>query len=251
MSHLGFHIRFRLEDDSVIAGTIEERRMLARAVLELGRPYNLYAFGYPDTHVHLAARIDRAGAGHLARMIESSLKQRLALKAGFVQYKPKPIEDNHHLYRTVRYVLQQVERHGVNTDPRREGSSLPDLLGMRLVGRYTVANLRRWLPRLARPDFLECMGLTDLAPADDQLELLLPAALAAGCRSDLTGRSRAVLDLRRAILEIVGDRLGTAAAAELLGINARAIQRLRARPVDDELVQAIRLQLGLARPFAV
>ena len=34
MSRLGYHIRFRLLDDSVIASDLAERRILARVILE-------------------------------------------------------------------------------------------------------------------------------------------------------------------------------------------------------------------------
>lgn len=249
MNTLGFHIRFRLLDDRVIAPTIAARRILARTILELGRDHGLYAFGCADTHVHLAARVDRATAGRLTGAIESSLRQRLALPVGFTQHPPKPIVDQHHLIGTIRYVLRQLSRHGVSSDPRSEGTSLPDLLGLRLIGAYTRTNMQRWLPRLGLPDWLEALGVTELAPADGPLGRILPAALAAGCRTDLAGSRPEVVALRGAIVAVIGDRLTTREIAALLHKTPRAIQLLRKRPVDEELAQAIRLQLGLALPF--
>lgn len=249
MSGLGYHIRFKLRDDRVIAPTMRGRRILARTVLEHGRAYNLYAFGYPDTHVHLAARVDRGDAGRLTHAIEASLRQRLGLTIGFVQYEPKLLSDQHHLTSTVRYILAQADRHGVTSDPRREGSNLPDLLGLRLLGRYTRDNLERWLPRLGLPDFLEPLGVTVLAPARAPVEDIIPATLAAGCRADLVGSSREVVALRRAAAEILADHLRTTAAAAMLGISPRGLQRLRERPIDTSLVRAIELQLGLELPL--
>lgn len=245
MSRLGHHIRFRLGDDSAIASTIEERRVLARTVLEYGRRFDLYAFGYPDTHVHLAARVDRAGAGRLAHAIEVSLKSRLALTVGFVQYPPRALVDNSHLYNTVKYVLRQVDRHAIEGDPYREGSTIPDLLGLRTVGAYTVENLRRWLPRLRQHDYLELLGVTDLAPSDGRVEDVIPAALAAACLTSIEGSKREVVALRRAIIEVIGERLHTVDVAALLGCSRREVERRRAKPFDAKLVQAIRLQLGL------
>lgn len=249
MTRLGYHMRFHLIDDGVIASTIGERRILARAILEQGRHFDLYAFGYPDTHVHLAARVDRAGAGRLTHAVEVSLRRRLGLTVGFMQYPPKPLVDNQHLYSTVRYILRQADRHGVEGDPRCEGSSLPDLLGLRLLGAYTAQNVRRWLPRLRQPELLECLAVTEFAPADGQVEQVLPAALAAGCVADLRGRAAETVALRRAVVEVLGDRLRTPEVANMLGLSSRGVQLLRKKPVRSELVLAIRLQLGVQLPW--
>lgn len=245
MSRLGYHVRFRLSDEGAIVTTIEERRVLTRAILEVGERFDLYAFGFPDTHVHLAARVDRAGAGRLAHAVEVALKRRLRLSVGFAQYTPKPLADNAHLYSTVRYVLRQVERHGVEADPFREASNLHDLLGLRTLGAYTRENIRRWLPRLRQHDFLQLLGVTELAPCDGRVENILPAALAAGCVPQLTGSSREVVALRRAIIEVIGERQSAVETAALLGCSRREVARRRVKPFDPALVRAIRLQLCL------
>ena len=198
--------------------------------------------------MHLVARVGRAQAGRLTHNIEVSLKRRLGLSVGFVQYPPKPFADNRHLYSTVRYVLRQAEHHDVECDPHQEGSNLPDLLGLRVLGRYTRDNVARWLPRLRQPDLLECFGRTELAPDDGQLDQVLEAAMAAGCRNDLQGSSREVVTLRRAVVEVVGDRLRSVELADMLGLSRRSVELLRRKPVERELVQAIRLQLGLLLP---
>lgn len=250
MSELGYHLCFRLRNDAVIASTIQERRVLARVVLDQGRGRGLYAFGYPDTHVHLAARVDRAEAGRLLHGVEVSLKRRLGLGTGFVAHDPIPLRDNHHLYNTVRYVLRQGERHGVDVDPGREASNVPDLLGLRVLGGYTRTNLRRWLPRLQTADFLEALGASSLAPSEGEVDDVIPAALAAGCRAELSGASREVVALRRAIVDVIGDRRTCREMAALFGQTRRNVELLRTRPVDEQLARAIRLQLDLGRHSA-
>ena len=245
MSRLGYHIRFRLRDDGVIAATMEERRVLARCILEHGRSFALYAFGYPDTHVHLVARVERRGAGRLAQAIEVSLKRRLGLSTGFAQHEPRPLIDNAHMYNTVRYVLRQTERHKLDVDPLREGSNLLDLAGLRVLGSYTADNVRRWLPRLGRHELLEMLGVAELVPVDGEVDQVIPAAMAASCCSSLTGSTREVVALRHAIIEVIGRRLPARDIAALLDCSRREIERRRQRPADPGLVRAIRLQLCL------
>lgn len=246
MTNLGYHICVRLNDRRVIAPSIQERRILARVVLDQGRAHDLYVFGYPDTHLHLAARCDRLQAGRLAHNVGVSLKRRLRLPVGFSQYPPKPIEDNRHLANTIRYILRQSEHHGLDNDPGREGCSVPDLLGMRTIGQYTARNVQRWLPRLKRAELLEMLAVASLEPSDEPLHAIIPAALAAGCRNDLKGSDRAMVALRRAVVSIVGERLSTPALADMLAVSDRSIYWLRKQPLDQDLVTAIRLQLGLA-----
>lgn len=250
MTQLGYHLRFHLRDDSVIAPDLERRRVLARVIIEHGRHAGLYAFGYPDTHVHLAVRATRQDAGRLTRNIESALRQRLKLEVGFVQYPPKALVDQGHLTTTVKYILRQVERHSLALDPRREGTSLPDVLGMRPLGAYVADNLAQWLPRLGRGTWLELLGFPALSPCGGTPEQVLAATLAAGCRADLRGRTPEVVALRRAALEVLGTGLKTGPTADLLEVSDRSVQWLRAQPVDTVIVRAIQLQLGLSRSLA-
>ena len=149
------------------------------------------------------------------------------------------------LYNTFTYILQQDRRHGLDLDPFRDASNLPDLLGLRLLGRYTAALVRRHLPRIRRSQLLEYLGLPDLAPAEAPLDLLVPATAAAVGRLELEGRTRDVTDARRAVIEIAGTCLGHTRIARLLGITRRSVYRIRTRPLDAGLVSAIRLQVAL------
>jgi hypothetical protein len=110
---LGHHIRLRLEDDRVIAPTADQRRLVARVVLDQSRRYNLLAISLADAHLHGEVVCDRQAAGRLSYGVEASLKQRLSLPVGFVQYDPEPIRDARHLRNTFRYILTQHQRHGL------------------------------------------------------------------------------------------------------------------------------------------
>jgi hypothetical protein len=142
-------------------------------------------------------------------------------------------------------VLEQSTHHGLEWDPLHEACNLPDLLGMRPLGAFTAAVVRRHLPRVTRQDLLSCMQVAALQTADGPVELIPRAALAAAALPSLKGKSPDVLAARRAALEVIGSRLSPATLADLFGVTTHAIRELRRRPADARLVQAIRLQLGL------
>ncbi|MFN2168145.1 MAG: hypothetical protein ACK2U9_18030 [Anaerolineae bacterium] len=247
MAPLGHHIRIRLEDSRVIAHSADQQRVVARVVLAQGQACGLLAFGLPDTHLHLQARCDLRAAGRLSQRVGASLKQRLGLPVRFVTYPHEPIRDQRHLFNTLRYVLTQHVRHGLDPRAVLEATNLPDLIGLRLLGGYTRDHIARCLPRVQRATFLEWAGLTGLQSAEGPLDEVLAATLAATALPRLTGRSVPVLQARRALMEVVGPRLPTADLAALLGVTERTLYRFKHHPVDMALVRAIRLQLGLRR----
>ena len=82
-------------------------------------------------------------------------------------------------------------------------------------------------------------------PADDPLDRVVEAGMAAAGLSSLHGNACEIIDIRRAVIQVVGRRLSTETLAKLLKIDRRTVQRLRGKPADRQLVEAIRLQLGL------
>jgi hypothetical protein len=205
----------------------------------------LLAFGLADNHLHLLLACARELAAQLAKVVELSLRRRLALPVPFGPAHLTPVEDSRHLDRAFRYVLRQPERHGIDGDPHREASSLPDLLGLRPLGGFTAANVRRELPRIKRHDLLELLGVADLQPADGPVEWTVEATLAAAALPSLAGTARAIVVARRAALSVLSDRVPPRRAAEALGICDRTLRRTRRAPVDAALVEAIRGQLRL------
>ena len=213
-------------------------------MLHHGQRYDLLAMALADSHLHIEALCDRVAAGRFAHGIEASIKQRLRLPVGFAQYAPEPIGDHRHLRNTFKYILTQQSRHGLRADPLFEASNVPDLLGLRLLGRYTLDNVRRWLPRVSRSDVLEWLCLSEPGLADGPLEQLEVATQAAACLDNLRGSSQAVVRARRAMVEIIGSRASSGEVAQVLGIGLRTLRWLRTRDADPDLVMAIRLQLG-------
>jgi hypothetical protein len=242
---LGQHIRLRRKDSSVIAPTVREQRIVARAVLERGEAFGLLAFSAADTHLHMETACDHQAGHEYARRVEIAVTRRLG-PVGFARPQVDEIHQQWHLHNLCDYILRQNKRHAIeDLDPLRECSNLPDLLGARLLGAYTLENLKRALPRFHEGDFLRLMGVESLEPADGPLELLPAAAAAAVCTLDLSTLSADAIAALTAAVRVGGDRLPTTALARLLGISRRTVHRMRDRPVSDALVQAVRLQIGL------
>ena len=242
---LAHHLCMRLANDAVIAAGPRERRMLARVVLAKGSEMGLLGFGLADNHLHIESACDRCAAGKLAQAVGSGLKQRLRLDAPFVPAFIKPVEDARHLYATFRYVLRQPAHHRLDADPLREASNLPDLLGLRTLGAYTRANVRRHLPRIRGAELLELLGVHELAAADGPLDRLFEATLAATALPALAGSAPEVCAARAALVAVAAGRVRSEVLAGLLGVSCRTVSRLQAGSADPELTSAIRLQLGL------
>lgn len=245
MACIGQHIFIRLRDDRVIAPSTNHRRILARAVLKVGRDFGLLAFSAADTHLHLENVGRRDEGVELARRTKLSLWYQLSPGVRFTEPAMEEIKDQHHLSNAFTYILKQERRHGLDMDPLRDASNLPDLLGMRLLGQYTSSRVRQHLPRIKRAHLLECLGVQDLTPVDGPSDPVARAAAAAVGRAELTGRATEVTEARRAVIEIVGSGFGCTRTAALLGINRRTVYKLRQRPADAKLVAAVRLQLAL------
>lgn len=242
---LGYHLCLKLDDNRVIAPTPAERRVVASTILEHGERFDLLAFGLADTHPHLLAPRPREDAGELARRVEISLVKRLKLDVGFARPYFKPVVDGSHLNRAFIYILEQNAHHGLEWDPLHEASNLPDLLGLRDLGRYTAANVRRHLPRMTRSRLLDCLRLNELEPQSEPLEHLPLAAMAALGLPDLVGQRTRVVSARQAIIQLAGTRLKSRELAQWLDLSMREVQRLRTHLPNADLQQAIRLQLGL------
>ncbi len=245
MTPLGHHITLRLRSDRVLTPTPVHRRIAARVILEQGREAKLINFSIPDTHAHINVACGGAASNELARRIELSLGRRLHLPVGFERARVKPIRDLWHQTNLFAYVFNQYRHHGLDWDPYFEATNLPDLLGLRLIGAYAIVNVQRALPRVRQKQLLEWFGCDTIPSADGPMERLLDAAVVAAALPSLSGSSRAVLAARRAAFEIADGQLRQNELTELLRISRASLHRLRQRPVDQRLVEAIRLQLGL------
>ena len=244
MSSLGTHLRLTPRS-AQLGVTVRARRLIARAVLRLGRTFGLLAFGTADNHFHARLLCGVRNAIECGRRLALSFGKQLGLVDGFEPAFAKPISDLRHAYTSFDYVHRQDERHDLEPDPGAEGTSLPDLLGLRPLGAYLVTNVRRYLPRVQRWQLLQRLGVAEFEACDGPLEMVPEAARAASALTTLAGKGADAMDARRAAVEVIGDRLTQRQTSSLLDISKSALHRLRERAVDNRLVSAIRLQLGL------
>jgi hypothetical protein len=233
----------RLVDDRVIARTPAELRLASRILLEQGGASCLLSFCVVDTHVHAVPACSRAEAGCFARRAEGSLRKRLRLPP-FERARFRPIVEQSHLRAAVLYVLRQAHRHGSLLDPAHEGSSLPDLLGFRVLDTELPARLRAYLPRLRADDVAPGL-VSKLMTLTPSLDLLAEAAAAAIGVASLAGRQPVVVAARRAAVHAVGAVADPKRIAGLLQVEARVVRRLLREQPDARLVTAIGRQLRL------
>lgn len=245
----------RLRDDRPITRNVGELRTLARVVLEQGERRGLLAFGAADDHLHAELATDRATAGFFAHYVASSLRWRLGLGVPFERARIRPLADQRHAYNTFHYVQRQDTRHEVGRDLFREATSLPDLLGLRVCASGITRRVREHLPRIDRRALLAHLpvyarddgseALDERTGLPTRLDLLAEAACAAFALHDLRGRSPDACRARRAAVHAAGPSACSREVAEHLGIGTRALQSLRAQPIDETAIRAVTLQLRL------
>ncbi len=240
---LGFHVTLRLEDDRAIATTVPALRVVSRVVLAQGEQRGLLAFGAADNHLHALLVTDRVSAGTFARYVESALRWQLRLGARFERARIRPLQDQRHAYNTLHYAHRQDARHAAGVDSAREGTSLPDLLGLRVLGTSLVARVRAHLPRVRREDLIAALPPDAIADNGSfELEVLPDAAAAALALPDLSGRCVDSFRARRAAVHAAGREVRGKLIADVLRIGVRAVQSMRAQPDEPFLVRAVKLQ---------
>jgi len=229
-------------------------RTLARVLLSQGQSRGLLAFGAADDHIHAVLRADRASAGAFALYVETALSWQLGLGVRFGPARIRPLHDQRHAYNTFHYVHRQDVRHDLHLDLAREGTSLPDLLGLRVLDTTLAARVREHLPRVRRGDLVTHFPAAEAAleamevGAPVALDDVVDAAAAAFALPHLGGRSRDASQARRAAVHAAGPDVTTHQLRELLPISRRAIQSLRTGALDAPLIRAVRGQAALKLP---
>jgi hypothetical protein len=256
MSDLGHHIMLRCDDDRVLAPSVAARRALACAVYRTAAPFPLLCFGAADNHLHLVVLCDRQQAVELVGRLKRSLRWALGLEAPWFPARIKRLADQHHAVSTFHYVLGQRNRHGVGTDPALDASSLPELLGLRIIPTDTLGLVRERIPRLGRERLLLHLGQPDLQPAsaatiaalvqEGQGELLRDAAAGALGLPDLTRRSAPATVARHALLQVLAPHCGTLRLARLTERSPSLVRSARQLPRRPQLERAVRLRIDLA-----
>jgi hypothetical protein len=244
---LAQHVTMRLVDDRTIAPCVASRRAAARAILTQGQGRELVAFRIVDTHVHALLVCSRVEASAFAQETASSIHKRLALPVGFERARVRPVVDQRHLVSAFRYVLRQESRHAVCLDPVHDGSSLPELLGMRTIAPWVGEAVGRRLPRLDRRELASFFGAFGSDPGVD-FGLLADSACAALALSRLDGKEPEHVRARAAAARV--DPAPAAEVAARLGVSVRAVERYRRAPRQPPLERAIALQLRLRAALA-
>jgi len=255
MSTLGHHIMIRCDDDRVLAPSPAARRALAQAVYRVATTFPLLCFGGADTHLHLVVLSDHADAVDLAGRLKRSLRHALGLEVGAILVRIKPLADHHHLVNAFHYVLGQRNRHGVQSDPFLDASSLPELLGIRRLATDATERVREQIARLTRERLLLHLGPTVLEPANAPIlttlscgghdALLRDAAAGAQGLADLSGRTPAVVAARKALVRVLAPHCDTQRLAEIIERSPSQARYLRTLPPAPALERAIGQQITL------
>lgn len=242
---IGFHVTMRLADDAGIARTPSALRLASRIVLRHGEERGLLSHRLADTHLHAVLVGTRAEAGRFALCTEGALRKQLRIGIPFQRCRIRPIEDERHLGYAVRYGYRQEERHGTAFDVLHDGSSLVDLLGMRMGAPWLPRRMRSILPRVGRSALLAWLDAPDLDDQSIDVRHLPDAAAAAWGVGSLRGTSREHVRARRVAVHML-DRLAPRAGVTCaLGIPARSGVRYRLEEVSTAELRAVDLQLKL------
>ena len=255
MREIGTHIMIRSDDDRVLAPSDAARRALARAVYRVAAPYPLLAFGAADNHLHLVVLCDRRMAAQFAGRLLRGLRWALDLQVAFFPVRYKELADQHHLVSAFHYVLGQRNRHGVQTDPYLDASSLPELLGLRLLATDSTPRVREHIARLGRTRLLGHLGPALLEPATAEVvamlieagrgDLLRDAASGALGLQRLGGRQTQEVRARNALIKVTGCSCTTSQIAQVVGRSPSQARHLRTLPHQPQLERAVRLQIAL------
>ncbi|MCO4771048.1 MAG: hypothetical protein KDA24_13520 [Deltaproteobacteria bacterium] len=218
----------------------------------------LLAFAVADNHVHVLASGSRYRIGEALRRFEALVVQSMRLGTTFDRCYLKPVDSKQYLRRCFRYVLSQVEHHGIDADPLLEGTSLHELCGLRRGEdlRFRVAK------HLGSPDVSPLMSELAVTPGlleewteplqSSELGVLRSATQAALEIESLLGRSGTSVRAREAAVIAVSQDAAPKDIAEALGCGARTVQRMRSAsspPVDaiHSIRRRARLQLAVAQ----
>lgn len=227
------------------------RRALAKIQAVAGAEVVLY--GVVDDHLHLVLCCSEARAAALTRALRLALRPIAATEIGPAHRKP--VDGRSYLQWLVRYLLLQVERHGIDAHPALwTGSCFQELVGARAPSPLP-GQLARALPRLRLSAVQEIVGLpaTRIEPVRlEQLRTLgarrlveaAGAALLVG--PELSGKVSRVMEAKRVVAQLGAlAGLPSGEIAWALALPRPRISRLQRPAVDTRLVQAVRIRLAL------
>ena len=248
-----WHCTTRLENDAVLAPQAVDRRGVVRAILKHGPRAGLIAYCVVDTHLHALFVGKRVVVGEAMRRIELSCHRRLNLEHRFDGARILPIRDQRHLRNVVPYILNQLARHEVLTDPLQEGSALHDLLGLRVPGAHLVGALQAEQPRLVIEQMWTSLGVQPAEvdswgrPLEEEELALVDEATRSAFAIGRVRRRGHVHRLVRAAMVQAADGHSGRSIERSTGLSHTTVRGLRKELVPRSWIEAIRRQVRLRR----
>jgi hypothetical protein len=214
---------------------------------------NLALFALIAEHLHLIALLSRTAAGRLAQAVLVTLRPlaKTPLATSYID----EVDGRGHSYRSVKYELQQPQKHGMpGPGALWPGSCLPELVGARVIPGLTL-RLREALPTFQVKQALRVLDLPGdkILPAGRQqlraagaARLIAATAATLGVEPTLRGNSAPVITARRAVAHIAARLdLPPTELRSVVGKDRNTLWRLRRRPVSSECIDAIRRRVAL------
>lgn len=231
----------------------EERHYL-EALHRLGQVCkgNLVLFALIAEHLHLIVLLSRAAAGRLAQAVQLTLRPlvKTPLATSFIE----EVDGRGHMYRSVKYELEQPKKHGMPGPAALwPGSCLPELVGARFIPGLAL-RITEALPTFQVQQALRVLKLpgVEVPPAERQqlraagaTRLVSATAAALGVES-LKGNRPREITARMAVVYIA-TRLDipSTEVQSATGMNRQTLYRLRRRAVCPEYIDAIRRRIAL------
>jgi hypothetical protein len=239
------HITAKLVIDRALARAPAELRLATNTLFRHGERRGLVLLRFVDTHLHVILATSRGVAGMFARVMECALRKILRIPIAFDGARIRPIESMAHAFNAFRYGFTQGAHHATSFDEAHDGSSLPELLGMRVRKTAIVERVRNLLPRLKRDMLLDWLGtrVIDDPAASMEPSLLREAACAAFGLADLAGRSFEHGLARRAAVQLCSRVAPAFSPAALLELPARTVHRCRIEVAPALETSAVERQL--------
>lgn len=245
MPAIGFHLCMRFQEDRVFAATRADRIALAGMVFRSDHRKRVLAFRAADTHTHFAYLGEEGECREMAGRFANALTHQLRFGMPLQPPRLRAFTDIHHLANSFHYILNQERHHQVRKDLLHEGSNLPDLLEMRVLGNRGASLLAAALPRVTLRDLLEHLEVPDLEPETLDPTYLRASMAAAIGQVALARNSPLSRRARAAAVRIGRVFLTVGQTAHHLGLEERTVRRLQKAEPDPALERAIRRQVAL------
>jgi len=253
-----WHLRFSSDGRHPLFPSERARRAAVVVLVRHAGPF-LIAFGIVDDHLHVVVVCSRRRAGKLRRAILLGLRPIAGL--GFEPSFFRPVESRGHLLRLMGYSIEQPKKHGLQAHPALwSGSSFSDLVGARLIDGLEL-RVADCLPRYrARDAWLsaECSAAGIQPVSESQilscgLSSLRDAAAFSVCADpELAGRTIRETTARSIVVQL-GRRAGFRSTdiAGALSVSSEAVRQLGGRPLDDRVLHATLLRMGIERSLTI